>query len=191
MRLSRPAGGKACSETLEWATSMEAMALLAKANRDPAGLRRYERLSKVYTNVWDSTNQVFRLKNADGTWGPMNNTNWTWNPNPQGLFEGTTKDWMFSVPHDPYGLMNLPGQERLVERVVEYCLNDTWFNDYQYHYPYLLYYAGAPNEAQRILRQSWIPMFEAGVMYEGVRPKPPHRARGKTTTEYKGGVVTL
>jgi putative alpha-1,2-mannosidase len=170
---------------------MEAMALLAKANRDPAGLRRYERLSKVYTNVWDSTNQVFRLKNADGTWGPMNNTNWTWNPNPQGLFEGTTKDWMFSVPHDPYGLMNLPGQERLVERVVEYCLNDTWFNDYQYHYPYLLYYAGAPNEAQRILRQSWIPMFEAGVMYEGVRPKPPHRARGKTTTEYKGGVVTL
>jgi putative alpha-1,2-mannosidase len=41
-------------------------------------------------------------------------------------------------------------------------------------YPYLLYYAGAPNEAQRILRQSWVPLFEAGVMYEGVRPKPPH-----------------
>jgi predicted alpha-1,2-mannosidase len=167
-------GGKACSETLEWATSMDAMALLAKANGDLDRMRQFERLSKCYTNVWDSGNRVFRLKNADGTWGPMNNTNWTWNPNPQGLFEGTTEDWMFSVPHDPYGLMNLPGQERLVERIISYCLNDTWFNDYQYIYPYLLYHAGAPNEAQRIIRQSWVPMFEAGVMYEGVRPKPPH-----------------
>ncbi len=173
--VTQPAtGGKACSETLEFATGMGSMAVLAKAVHDEEGARRYTRLSKSYTNVWDGANKVFRVKNADGAWGPINNTNWTWNPNPQGLFEGTTKDWMFAVPHDPYGLIDLPGQERLVERVVEYCLNDTWFNDYQYHYPYLLYYAGAPNEAQRIIRDAWVPLFQQGILYEGVRPKPPH-----------------
>ncbi|HWX21574.1 MAG TPA: glycoside hydrolase domain-containing protein [Candidatus Binatia bacterium] len=41
-------------------------------------------------------------------------------------------------------------------------------------YPYLLYYAVAAGEAQRIIRTSWIPMFQQGVMYEGVRPKIPH-----------------
>src|SRR5262249_25277740 len=114
------------------------------------------------------------VRNEDGSWGPMNFTNWTWNPNPQGLFEGTTKDWMFSVPHDPYGLLSLPGQERFIERVTDYCLHDTWFNDYQYHYPYLLYYAGAAGIAQKIIRTSWVPLFHQAVMYEGVRPALPH-----------------
>jgi hypothetical protein len=70
--------------------------------------------------------------------------------------------------------MELPGQERFAERVAAYCLTDAWFNDYHYAYPYLLYYAGAPHEAQRIIRTSWVPLFEKGVMYEGVRPRPPH-----------------
>ena len=167
-------GGKACSETLEWATGFHSLAVLAQANGDQDGVRRYAALGHCYANVWDRENQVFRVKNADGTWGIMNNTNWTWNPNPQGLFEGTTKDWMFSVPHDPYGLLGLPGQARVVERVLDYCRHDTWFNDYQYHYPYLLYYAGAPNAAQQLIRQTWVPLFRDAVMYEGVRPQPPH-----------------
>jgi predicted alpha-1,2-mannosidase len=169
-----PSGGKACSETLELATSMASMAMLAQANHDEPAATKYEKLSKCYTNLWDSTNLVFRVRNADGSWGVINNTNWTWNPNPQGLFEGTTQDWMFSIPHDPYGLLELPGQERFVERVKRYCVDDTWFNDYQYNYPFMLYYAGAPNECQQILRKWWIPMFHEGVMFEGVRPKPPH-----------------
>ncbi len=173
--LTQPAtGGKACSETLEWATGTHSLALLAKANRDPEAMRQYLHESKSYANLWDRSIQAFRVKNADGSWGPIDMEKWTWNPNPQGLFEGTTKDWMFGVPHDPYGLVRLPGQERLADRIVDYCLNDTWFNDYQYHYPYLLYYTGAPNEAQRIIRTVWVPLFQAGVMYEGVRPKPPH-----------------
>lgn len=173
--LTQPAaGGFACSQTLEFATGLHSLALLAKANHDEPGFQKCLRLSKSYANLWDSTDKVFRVKNPDGSWGPIKNTNMTWNPNPEGLFEGTTKDWMFAVPHDPYGLIGLPGQEGCVERVTAYCLNDTWFNDYQYIYPYLLYYAGAPNRAQRILRASWIPMFETGIMYEGVRPKLPH-----------------
>ncbi len=170
----RVTGGKACSETLEFATGLHSLAVLAKANHDQEGLRRYLPLSKAYTNLWDSNNQVFRVKNPDGSWGVINNTNWTWNPNPQGLFEGTSRDWMFSVPHDPYGLIDLPGQEGFMDRVIGYCLNDTWFNDYQYIYPYLLYYAGAPNEAQKIIRTSWVPLFQQGIMYEGVRPRIPH-----------------
>jgi len=173
--VTQPAtGGKACSETLEWTTGVHSMAMLAKANNDLEQMRKYLHLSKSYKNLWDSSNKFFRVKNADGTWGIIDNKKWTWNPNPQGLFEGTNKDWMFFVPHDPYGLINLPGQERRVERVIDYCLNDTWFNDYQYHYPYLLYYAGAANEAQKIIRNIWVPLFKEGVLYEGVSPKPPH-----------------
>lgn len=173
--ITQPAsGGFACSQTLEFATGLHSLALLAKANHDEAEFQKCLRKSKSYANLWDSNEKVFRVKNSDGSWGPIKNTNMTWNPNPEGLFEGTTKDWMFAVPHDPYGLIGLPGQQDFVERVTAYCLNDTWFNDYQYIYPYLLYYAGAPNVAQSILRTSWIPMFETGIMYEGVRPKMPH-----------------
>lgn len=173
--VTQPAtGGRACSDTLEFSTGAHALAVLAKANQDLDGVRKYLQQSRAYANLWDRTNQVFRVRNAAGGWGPINNTNWTWNPNPQGLFEGSSKDWSFSIPHDPYGLMELPGQERFAERAAAYCLTDAWFNDYQYAYPYLLYYAGAPHEAQRIIRTSWVPLFEKGVMYEGVRPRPPH-----------------
>lgn len=166
-------GGFACSRTLEFSDGLHALGLLAKANQDPEAAQRYFALSKCYTNLWDSTNLVFRVRNADGSWGPINNKNMTWNPNPQGLFEGTSKDWMFSVPHDPYGLINLPGQENFVNRVIGYCTKDAWFNDYQEIYPFLLYYAGAPNEAQKIIRDTWVPMFKEGVMYEGVKPNAP------------------
>ncbi len=174
-------GGTACSQTLEWSTSFYALAQLANANKDLKSRDEYLKLSKSYKNIWDSENLIFRVKNEDGSWGAMvkksglDSKNWTWNPNPQGLFEGTSTDWMFSVPHDPYGLINLPEQKDFVERIASYCAKDTWFNDYQYHYPYLLYYAGAPNRAQEILRNIWIPMFKNAVIYEGVSPNPNYK----------------
>ncbi len=167
-------GGFACSRSLEFHTGARAMASLAELEQDRSAVQPYLALSKSYTNLWDSTNQVFRLRNADGSWGPIENSKMTWNPNPQGLFEGTTRDWMFAVPHDPYGLLDLPGQKDFVRRLTDYCLNDAWFNDYQEIYPYMLYYADAANAGQRIIRDSWVPMFSQGVMYEGVRPKLPH-----------------
>ncbi len=173
--LIQPAtGGKVCSETLEWAAGVHSMAMLAKANNDPEQMREYLHLSRNYQNIWDGPNKVFRVRDADGAWGVIDNKSWTWNPNPQGLFEGTNEDWMFFVPHDPYGLIGLPGQESVVERVIDYCLNDTWFNDYQYHYPYLLYYEGVANKGQEIIRNVWVPLFKDCVLYEGVKPKPPH-----------------
>lgn len=188
--LTQPAtGGRACSNSLEFATSMHSMAMLAKTNNDKANMERYLRLSGNYANLWDSTIAAFRVKNGDGSWGAVDYKKWTWNPNPQGLFEGTTADWMFAVPHDPYGLIRLPGQDRFVERVVNYCLNDTWFNDYQYHYPYLLYYAGAANEAQRIIRRSWVPMFKDGEMFEEVRPNAPYRGSKAHYTSSAGWVI--
>ena len=176
-------GGFACSRSLEFHTGFHAMALLAKVNQDESSVAEYLGLSNGYTKLWDSSNKAFRVKDADGNWGPIANSKMTWNPNPQGLFEGTTRDWAFFVPHDPYGLLNLPGQDRFVERVSEYCLNNAWFNDYQYVYPYLLYYAGAANEAQKIIRDTWVPLFNQGIMYEGVKPKPPH---GGWQTHYAG-----
>jgi putative alpha-1,2-mannosidase len=151
------------------------MGMLAKANHDDAAVPQFARLSTCYTNLWDSEHKFFRLKNADGTWGPFEMKKMTWNPNPQGLFEGSSVDYMFHVPHDPYGLIALPESgDGFVERVTGYCLNDTWFNDYQYHYPFLLYYAGAANQAEKIMRQTWIPYFKSAVMYEGIVAKPPH-----------------
>ncbi len=175
-------GGKACSNTLEWSTSFYSLAQLAKVNNDLEKMDEYFRLSESYKNIWDSENSIFRVKNEDGTWGVMvkksglDSKNWTWNPNPQGLFEGTSLDWKFAVPHDPFGLINLPGQKDLVEQIVNYCEKDTWFNDYQYYYPYLLYYMGTFNEAQRILRNIWIPLFKNGVIYEGASPDSNYNA---------------
>jgi len=63
--------------------------MLAKANNDPDQMRQYLHLSKNYKNIWDGENKVFRVRNADGTWGVIDNKSMTWNPNPQGLFEGT------------------------------------------------------------------------------------------------------
>jgi len=167
-------GGFACSRTLEFTTGFHSLAILSEAEGDSRRALDYWRLSKAYTNLWDPENRVFRVKNPDGTWGPSENQKMTWNPNPQGLFEGTSKDWMFGVPHDPYGLLNLPAQEDFADRLIEYCTNECWFNDYQTCYPYLLYYWGSPNAAQNLIRTSWVPMFEQGIMYEGVRPRLPH-----------------
>jgi len=51
--VTQPAtGGKACSETLEWATGVHSMAMLAKANNDIEQMRKYLYLSKSYKNVW-------------------------------------------------------------------------------------------------------------------------------------------
>ncbi len=162
------------STTLELAASAHSMSILAKSNNDQKQVKDYLELSRVYRNLWDSENHIFRVKNVSGTWGIINNKYWTWNPNPQGLFEGTNIDYSFDVPHDPYGLINLPGQENFVSRIVDYCTNEAWFNDFSYVYPYLLYYADAANEAQRILRKLWIPLFKDGIMYENVCAKPPH-----------------
>lgn len=173
--LTGPAtGGWSCSRTLEFDTGFASLALLASAEKDQERAAEYLRLSKSYTNLWDSTNKAFRVKDPDGNWGPIENSKISWSPNPQGLFEGKTRDWQFAVPHDPYGMLSLPGQEGFVKRLTDYCLNDAWFNDYQEIYPYLLYYAGAPNKTQEIIRKSWVPLFDQGVMYEGVKAKAPH-----------------
>ncbi len=162
------------SRTLELAAAANSMAILAKAQNDQKEGQRYIGLSKAYRNLWDRDHHIFRVRNKDGAWGEINNKFWTWDPNPQGLFEGTNNDYSFDVPQDPYGLINLPGQEDFVSRMVRYCTVEAWFNDFSYVYPYLLYYAGAANEAQRILRGLWIPLFNDGVMYENVAVKPPH-----------------
>ena len=162
------------SRTLELAAASECMALLAKDNRDPKEMRNYLLNAGAYRNLWDRENHIFRIKDKEGKWGTVDNQNWTWNPNPQGLFEGTNLDYSFCVPHDPYGLLGLPGQDEFAGRMIDYCLEKAWFNDFSYGYPYLLYYAGAAGEAQKMLRKSWIPLFKDGIMYENVCAKPPH-----------------
>jgi putative alpha-1,2-mannosidase len=188
--VTQPAkGGKACSETLEFSTGLHALAMLAKAEGDKEEMNRDYKLSNSYKNLWDRENLLFRVKNPDGSWGIINNKSMTWDPNPQGLFEGTNRDWMFSVPHDPYGLINLPGQKQFADRIIEYCDKDCWFNDYQYHYPFLLYYADAANVGQKIIRTTWVPMFNEGIMYEGVKPQPPHNGWNTHYTSNSGWLI--
>ena len=57
--VTQPAtGGKACSETLEWAAGVHSMAMLAKANGDAEQMREYQRLSTNYRNLWDGEYKV-------------------------------------------------------------------------------------------------------------------------------------
>lgn len=76
-----------------------------------------------------------------------------------------------------------------MDRVTDYCLKHCWFNDYQYIYPYLLYYAGAPNQAQKLIHDSWVPLFHDGIMYEGVNAKAPHNGWNDHYTSNAGWLL--
>jgi len=60
--LTQPAtGGKACSETLEFASGTHSMAMLAKANNDLEQMSKYLNMSKSYQNLWDSSLRGCRI----------------------------------------------------------------------------------------------------------------------------------
>lgn len=95
----------ASSCTLEYAYGDWCVAQLAKAAG--AGKESSELMgrAKNYQNVWNKESGFMRGRRSDGTW------NAKFDPLAWGgeWVEGNAWQWLWSVQHDPYGLMNLLG----------------------------------------------------------------------------------
>jgi predicted alpha-1,2-mannosidase len=95
----------ATSCTLEYAYGDYCVGIVARAaGREEIAKTLFQR-AKNYRNVWDPKTGFMRGKLSDGTWQePFDPLAWG------GAFvEGNAWQWLWSVQHDPYGLMELLG----------------------------------------------------------------------------------
>ncbi|RYD31261.1 MAG: glycoside hydrolase family 92 protein, partial [Verrucomicrobiaceae bacterium] len=106
----------ATSCTLEYAYGDWCVGSIAKAaGKDEIARKLFER-AKNYRHVWDPETGFMRGKLADGSWQePFDQLAWG------GPFvEGNAWQWLWSVQHDPYGLMELlGGREAMAKKLDE------------------------------------------------------------------------
>ncbi len=95
----------ATSCTLEYAYDDYCVSRLAKAAGREADYQILIQRARNYRNVWDAKTGFMRGRLKDGTWQePFDPLAWG------GPFvEGNAWQWLWSVQHDPYGLMELLG----------------------------------------------------------------------------------
>ncbi len=95
----------AASCTLEYAYGDWCVARLAKATGNDKQYNELMARAKNYRNLWDPQTGFLRGKLSDGSWKePFDPLAWggEW-------VEGNAWQWLWSVQHDPYGLMDLLG----------------------------------------------------------------------------------
>jgi predicted alpha-1,2-mannosidase len=106
----------ATSCTLEYAYDDYCVSRLARAagRDDEAAL--FLKRAKNYRNVWDAKTGFMRGKLADGDWQePFDPLAWG-----GAYIEGNAWQWLWSVQHDPYGLMELlGGREAMASKLDE------------------------------------------------------------------------
>ncbi len=93
---------------LEYAYDDWCILQMAKERGDKENIAKYERLAKNYENYFDVSTGFMRGKHADGTWRTPFNPR-TSNHREDDYCEGTAWQWLWFVPHDVDGLMNLLG----------------------------------------------------------------------------------
>jgi predicted alpha-1,2-mannosidase len=95
----------ASSCTLEYSYGDWCVAQLAKASGHEKEYGELMQRAKNYRNIWDAKTGFMRGKLGDGSWQePFDPLAWggAW-------VEGNAWQWLWSVQHDPYGLMELLG----------------------------------------------------------------------------------
>ncbi len=109
----------AASCTLEYAYDDYCVSRLARAAGREADYQRLIQRAQNYRNVWDPKTGFMRGKLRDGTWKePFDPLAWG------GPFvEGNAWQWLWSVQHDPYGLMSLLGGRELMARKLDAFLS--------------------------------------------------------------------
>ena len=104
----------ATSCTLEYAYGDWCVGVIAKAaGKDEIAGTLFKR-AKNYRNVWDPETGFMRGRKSDGSWQePFDPLAWG------GAFvEGNAWQWLWSVQHDPHGLMELlGGREKMAEKL--------------------------------------------------------------------------
>ncbi|MBI3783469.1 MAG: glycoside hydrolase family 92 protein [Deltaproteobacteria bacterium] len=158
------------SMTLEYAASDGALSQFAKAMGHDADAAEFASRAVNYRNHWDPDTKFFRAKHRDGTFRTP------FDPNAWGVdyVEATAWQYLWYVPHDPQGLIQLFGGrdsfnaalEDLFEKSKQEYenLNDltkllyrTYYwagNEPDIHTPYLFVDAGRPDLAGRWARWS-------------------------------------
>jgi putative alpha-1,2-mannosidase len=146
------------SHTLEYGIQLQGLALLARLLGDSATYEQFYNCRRNYAGLYDSTNKQFRAKNPDGSWGPMKG----------GFFEGSGTDYVFDVPQDPYGILDVYGPTSAARAIELYVSKKSDFNDYKLIYEYLPIFADRADVTQKLVRTAHIPKFDSLTMAEGL-----------------------
>lgn len=146
------------SHTLENAARSHGLALFGRVLGDAQVYEQFWRHRTNYIALFDPTEKRFRTRIAQGAWGELKG----------GFFEGSGQDWVFAVPHDPYGLFALYGVNQAVSDIESYVSEKSDFNDYKLIYPYLPVFADRADVTQRLIRNNCVPRFDRLTMAEWV-----------------------
>ena len=107
----------ATSCTLEYAYGDFCVGVMSKAAGKEDVAKEMFRRARNYENVWDPQSGFMRGKRSDGRWQE------SFDPLAWGgaYVEGNAWQWLWSVQHDPYGLMKLlGGREPMAARLDEF-----------------------------------------------------------------------
>ncbi len=150
------------SKTLEYAYADRALAGMAKTLGYDDDYEMFLERSRNYENIWFGLRKFFRGRNDDGTWYFPFIPTW---PFDEEFVEGDAWHWLWSVPHDVPGLIELFGSETaFVRKLANFFfmasiapdtpLPDQYYwhgNEPDIHAVYMFNYACRPD-----LTQKWV-----------------------------------
>ncbi len=154
--------GRSVAWTQEQAIADYALGLLALERGDTLDGEHLIERSKNWQNLWDPEIEFFHGRNSDGSFTELGSED-AWE---EDYAEGNARQYLWLVPHDPYGLLEtLGGTERSLERLEEMFIEmertepavgmpEVWYwhgNEPTLHVPWLFAYAG-----QKELGDDWI-----------------------------------
>ena len=166
--MPEPMQGNSVSITLEQAFDDWCVAAVAKKLGKEADYRFFSQRSQYYRNLFDPATGFFRPKDMDGKWmEPFDPLSYE----QRGFIEGNAWQYMWFVPQDPEGLINLlGGRKAFLDKLDEnFSLtatsgerngNASGFigqyahgNEPSHHTVYLYNFAGRPERTQELVDQ--------------------------------------
>jgi len=152
------------SKTLEFSYNDYAIAQLAKALGKNADYDFYMKRAESYRNVWNPERDFFEGRDSEGKFAEQfNDISWR-----EEFTEGTAWQWLWFVPHDVEGLIDLFGsKEKYYEKLDRFfklshkepdtLMSDKYYwhgNEPDLYAAYMFLWAGRPDRTQEELR--WI-----------------------------------
>jgi predicted alpha-1,2-mannosidase len=155
------------SVSLEYSASDFAIAQFAKALGDTARYNYFMNHAQWWRNVFNPASGYIHPRNSDGSWlspfDPKSNTGFT---------EGNAAQYTWMVPHNYAGLINLMGgKTQAIQRLDYYFTqvkggySEPYFhiaNEPGHNQPWAYNFAGAPWNAQAVVRRIMTETFSAG-----------------------------
>ncbi len=153
------------SQTEEDCYAYSALAQLAQKLGKHADAKMLRKRAMYYRNLFDPSTHWMRPRNLDGSWSkPFKPTQ------DRGYVEGSGWQYLWLVPHDVTGLVNLMGQKLFNQRMDLFFhvldqWNDTNYNPYNepdLQAPFLYNWSGKPWKTQSLVRHLCATVYGAG-----------------------------